>query len=84
MCERKKVRFVGMEDMLLVGMRELPEGYHKYKVFTPFYNWISQFKVAKPRDVPEVCRFYTKPVKFECDYPKIKYNDKLPLKGGRT
>lgn len=64
MCGRKGVGCVSCEDILLVGMRELPEGYHKYKVFTPFYNWLSGFKVGLPQPLPPATSFYTQPITF--------------------
>jgi len=43
----------------LVGLRNLPEDFPKYKVFTPYYKRMSQIAVPKPRDLPKECKFFT-------------------------
>lgn len=82
-CAKLGVEFLSFEDILLVGLRSLPEGFPQYKVFTPYYKRMSEIPVAKPHDLPKEYRFFVDKLDMETEYPKIVHNPNVPLKGGR-
>lgn len=84
LCEKEKLTFIKKDDILLFK----PGTLKQYKVFTPYYNYVLNKKISKPKGKIKLEKIkkinsINNQITFEETKKYYKYNDKINVKGGR-
>lgn len=84
LCEKDKLTFIKEDDILLFT----PGSLKQYKVFTPYYNFVLNKKILKPKRKIKLEKIkkinnINNQITFEQSKKYYKYNDNINVNGGR-